>query len=337
MKLYKIFMVFFLFALAHTFFAKTVYISDKKFSAEISYADFLTPGDPLVIYLTLKNRPTYKIKFENSMFNGNASIFSISNGKKLASNDFYLYDQTKNQSVYIALIPLSSFFTQKEYHIQFEGNITFNIKASKKTHKDFFAKETIQLKKKEFISETIHLDAQNTTIRTDASPARAKQIERLNEVLKIVDNDSLLYLSDGQGFIKPIETNRKTSFFADRRVFAYSDGRSSTSLHYGIDFGAPKGTPVFSTAKGKVVLAEDRVTTGYSLAIEHFPGLYSLYYHLDEYIVAEGDMVDQGQQIGMVGSTGLSTGPHLHWEMRLRMEAINPEWFIENNLFQKRE
>ncbi|MGL4982528.1 MAG: M23 family metallopeptidase [Treponemataceae bacterium] len=336
MKLFKVFVFFLVLFFVNNLFAKTVYVSDDQFSAEIRYADFLTPGDPLLVHLTIKTRPTRKIKFEKTTFIGNATIFSINADKKLASNDFYLAETQKNSETYIALIPLSSFFVQNEYILQFEGDITFDIKSKKSQKKDFLVKEKIPLQKKDFVSETINLDARNTTIRKDTGPARAKQIERLNDILKQVNYQSISYLTDGKGFIQPIETNRKTSFFADRRVFAYSDGKSSTSLHYGIDYGAKTGTPVYAPAKGKVVLAEDRVTTGYSLAIEHFPGLYSLYYHLNEYIVSEGDMVEQGQQIGFVGSTGLSTGPHLHWEIRLRMEAINPEWFIENTLFQKK-
>ena len=82
------------------------------------------------------------------------------------------------------------------------------------------------------------------------------------------------------------------------------------------------------------MLAENRITTGWSIVIEHLPGLYSVYYHLSELGVNEGDMVKQGQLIGKSGATGLATGPHLHWEMRLNGSAILPEFFLRDFTFE---
>jgi murein DD-endopeptidase MepM/ murein hydrolase activator NlpD len=84
-------------------------------------------------------------------------------------------------------------------------------------------------------------------------------------------------------------------------------------------------------------MAENRISTGYSIVIEHLPGLYSLYYHLSKMDVKEGDMVKKGQLIGLSGSTGLATGPHLHWEMRLNGEAVRPEFFLSNFTFSEED
>ena len=105
-------------------------------------------------------------------------------------------------------------------------------------------------------------------------------------------------------------------------------------MHFGNDYGIPEGSTVSACADGKVVIAENRISTGWSIVVEHLPGLYSLYYHLSEMEVKEGDMVKQGQEIGKSGSTGLATGPHLHWEMRLNGEAVRPEFFISNFSFE---
>ena len=67
------------------------------------------------------------------------------------------------------------------------------------------------------------------------------------------------------------------------------------------------------------------------MVIEHMPGLYSLYYHLDSMNVKVGDMVKAGDMVGLSGSTGLATGPHLHWEVRLNGEAVNPDFFTEKS------
>lgn len=70
--------------------------------------------------------------------------------------------------------------------------------------------------------------------------------------------------------------------------------------------------------------------TGWSVVIEHLPGLYSLYYHLKSLNVKENDYVKAGEKIGLSGSTGLATGPHLHWEVRLNMAALKPEFFMQD-------
>ncbi|MCZ7577624.1 MAG: M23 family metallopeptidase [Dehalococcoidia bacterium] len=75
------------------------------------------------------------------------------------------------------------------------------------------------------------------------------------------------------------------------------------------------GTPVTATNSGKVVLARQMKVHGNMVVVDHGGGLYSSYGHLSAIQVAEGDAVEAGQQIGLVGNTGLSTGAHLHWEM----------------------
>ena len=128
-----------------------------------------------------------------------------------------------------------------------------------------------------------------------------------------------------------VRATRRTSFFGDRRVYAYVGGGSSTSLHYGIDYGIPTGSEVSACGAGRVVMAESRISSGLSVVIEHMPGLYSLYYHLDSMNVKVGDMVKSGDKVGLSGSTGLATGPHLHWEVRLNGEAVNPDFFTEKS------
>jgi murein DD-endopeptidase MepM/ murein hydrolase activator NlpD len=77
-----------------------------------------------------------------------------------------------------------------------------------------------------------------------------------------------------------------------------------------------------------VVLAKERIITGNSVVIEHLPGVFSLYYHLQDIEVQEGQRLFQGQRIGTVGMTGLATGPHLHWELRVSGVAVDPDFFV---------
>ena len=105
------------------------------------------------------------------------------------------------------------------------------------------------------------------------------------------------------------------SSFGTRR--AYNDGPVS-SFHGGTDFGGTEGTPIFASAAGKVVLAHELDIRGNTVIIDHGLGVYTLYCHLSRIDVKEGDMVPRGEKLGLLGNTGLSTGPHLHWEMRVQ-------------------
>lgn len=245
--------------------------------------------------------------------------------KKMTSAVFYnLSQNSPNDSkaqydTLLAGIPLSSYCKPGNYTLTVTYT-PFSLPAVKFTL-------PVVVEPKEFNSETIPLDASNTAIKTDSSTKRLSQINRLNQILSAVDTDAVYETS---AFTPPTDSVRRTAFFADRRVYAYSNGKSSTSLHFGTDYGVPVGTPVKSCGAGKVVMAENRVSTGWSVCIEHLPGLYSLYYHMDSLEVTEGQIVTHGQLIGHSGCTGLATGPHLHWEMRLNMEAVNPDFFTND-------
>ncbi len=101
-----------------------------------------------------------------------------------------------------------------------------------------------------------------------------------------------------------------------------------TEMHEGVDFAAPRGTISYSTAGGKVIQAGPRSGYGYSVEIDHGNGLRTLYGHLSKVEATEGKMVKRGEVVGLVGSTGRSTGPHLHYEVRLDNQLKNPTSFL---------
>jgi len=100
-------------------------------------------------------------------------------------------------------------------------------------------------------------------------------------------------------------------------------------LHAGVDLSAPSGTAILAAAKGKVVLAEPRGGYGNCVVISHGFGIATVYAHQSRLSVQPGDKVEAGDVIGAVGSTGLSTGPHLHFETRVRGVPVDPENFID--------
>ena len=120
--------------------------------------------------------------------------------------------------------------------------------------------------------------------------------------------------------LTPVNGARISSGFG-MRIHPVRGGRR---MHKGIDLAAPTGTPVYATADGIVGLARWGRGYGLYIKIDHGAELETRYAHLSRLAVAAGDRVEKGEVIGYVGSTGWSTGPHLHYEVRVDGVAVNP-------------
>lgn len=131
-----------------------------------------------------------------------------------------------------------------------------------------------------------------------------------------------------QPFLMPASGFSSSGYGDPRRYFA--DGE--VSHHLGADLAAPTGTPVAATNDGVVVLAETLPVAGGAVVIDHGGGVSSRYYHLSLITTQVGARVQRGDLIAEVGSTGLSTGPHLHWEMRVAGQPSNPLPWADNLL-----
>ena len=101
------------------------------------------------------------------------------------------------------------------------------------------------------------------------------------------------------------------------------------AMHTGIDFGGKEGTPLYSTAAGKVIQAGPRGDYGLAVEVDHGLGFTTLYGHLSKITVQKGDIIEEGTKVGLAGSTGRSTGPHLHYELRHNSHLLNPYAFIK--------
>ncbi len=120
-------------------------------------------------------------------------------------------------------------------------------------------------------------------------------------------------------FLRPVP-GKTGSGFGKRSVY---NGKPR-SPHTGTDLRAAKGTPVKAPNNGRVVLVKDLYFAGNTVIIDHGLGLYSYFAHLSEFRVEEGEVVETGQVIGLVGATGRVTGPHLHWTVRLSEARVDP-------------
>ncbi len=120
-----------------------------------------------------------------------------------------------------------------------------------------------------------------------------------------------------------------SSPFGARRSY---NGGPYRSYHEGIDFAAYGGTAVYAPAAGTVVLAEQLYVRGDAVIIDHGLGIYTGFYHMSNFLVEPGEIVQPGQVIGAVGTTGLSTGNHLHWDLLVDSIWVDAQTWLEQDL-----
>lgn len=121
-------------------------------------------------------------------------------------------------------------------------------------------------------------------------------------------------------FLRPVAGTDPGTGFGARRVI---NGRPR-SPHTGADYAAPRGTPVLAANRGRVALVAEFFFPGRLVVLDHGLGLHTLYFHLDEIRVVEGEPVDRGQPVGTVGATGRATGPHLHFGVQVGAARVDP-------------
>lgn len=166
----------------------------------------------------------------------------------------------------------------------------------------------------------------------DAEIAQAAEIERqIQEAEKAArdaanQNGTNVPPATSGGYIWPTDTHLVTSPFGPRS----SPGGIGSTYHLGVDIGASYGSPIYATKSGTVILTGGPWGGGYGnyVVLDHGSGNTTLYAHMSSIAVDEGETVSQGQVIGYVGSTGNSTGPHLHYEIRENGNRIDPLTYL---------
>lgn len=158
------------------------------------------------------------------------------------------------------------------------------------------------------------------------TPAQLRRIDREQRHLDKVVNGWRRTAAPGVAFIWPAK-GPETSGFGLRRVL----NGEARSPHSGIDIGAPAGTPVHAPADAVVADVGRYYFCGKTLTLDMGEGLYSVYCHLSKIKVKPGQRVKQGQLVGKIGATGRTTGPNLHWTVRLNGAAVDPGVFLGAN------
>lgn len=152
---------------------------------------------------------------------------------------------------------------------------------------------------------------------------RERALREQREINRIYATPDPARLWEGL-FQAPLESEI-TSPFGNRRVF---NGQLQ-SYHNGVDFRAPVGTPVYAANRGTVRLAKNLFYSGNAVIIDHGTHVFTIYAHLGEIKTATGRQIEKGHLLGLSGSSGRVSGPHLHWGVKVNRVAVNPLQFSE--------
>ena len=177
--------------------------------------------------------------------------------------------------------------------------LSFNVLVAKEK----FAVEHLKLPK-----EKVDLD-EKSLARWKAEQEQVKQALAENSGMKLWHSN----------FLEPVN-GKRSGIFGSVRIM----NGQARNPHNGEDIGAPMGTDVAATNDGIVRLTVDHFFSGRGIFVDHGLGFYSMYFHLSEILVKDGDLVKAGQIIGKVGASGRATGPHLHWGVKLNGARVNP-------------
>ena len=164
---------------------------------------------------------------------------------------------------------------------------------------------------------------QHLTISTSTAAATVGNSDAMADYNGMIAATNLIWTPERyyeDNFIMPVNGPITTEF----GLYRYTNGSSTPSRHVGLDIAEDEGTPVQAAASGIVVVSRWVGTTGYTICIDHGYGVRSYYYHMSELTAGVGDFVEQGQEIGKVGQTGYANGPHVHFNIMVGDNSINP-------------
>ena len=250
-----------------------------------------------IIKVTLKSE-TRNLKAENYQ-------------AKFAGNNFSFY---KNNSLLETTIA-ASYWSKAGIH---------NLKI--KENQKYIYHKNIRISKVNFTESWINVsEDKEKLVSSDKKDEKLqKRLEKDREKVARARSKSSSQKLYENNFIWPISGPITTEFGAARYVNAKLQSR-----HSGIDIAAKKGAPVKASNNGKIVLAAELKITGNTVIIDHGHNIFSTYAHLSQLNVQKNELVSKGEKIGEIGSTGFSTGPHLHWTMKVANVFVNPKVFTK--------
>ena len=207
-----------------------------------------------------------------------------------------------------------NFYTQK--FSEWNGTVT----ALKETERDF--RKIFSFKSKDKVLDTIDTSYSGDIDIENLMGEIQKTVERVDEIKDYLRIQKDIYMATPKGY--PVQSNISSPYGKRNNPFS-----AERTFHSGVDISATPGTPIRATADGVVSYSGWTQSSGYVVLIEHGCGFSTAYAHNRSNAVKVGQRVKRGEIVGYVGSTGKSTGPHVHYEVWEKGKRINPNKFVQ--------
>jgi murein DD-endopeptidase MepM/ murein hydrolase activator NlpD len=195
------------------------------------------------------------------------------------------------------------------------GRYPIRLRANSEDDKVYAGVSFLEVKKVNFKTQTLRLPPGMVELDPKTLERVNQEAKRLEDLFTEVWAERLWK----GAFLRPVPGEISTGFGL-RRVI----NRQTRNPHSGVDMRAEEGAPVWASNSGIATLVDELFFSGKSVIIDHGWGIYSMYFHLSEILVRQGDPVEKGAILGRVGSTGRSTGPHLHWGIKIHGARVDP-------------
>jgi len=259
---------------------------------------------------TFKFRPTFSIS-HNDLLTGGSFVIRVSGARQSdeITAEFSMgYSPVFSylEGVYSALVPIS--------HVTKAGEYDLRVACG-----DYEESFVIRVTEDEY--EVQHLEITGDGAAANTADANREYADTMYPLFESFD--PLIYWEGP--FVQPVSGTVTTPY----GVYRYTNNSTTATRHAGIDIANAEGTDIVAPNHGKVIYSGFLTLSGNTILIEHGMGLHTLYMHMEERAVEEGDFVEKAQKIGTIGTTGYSTGPHLHYQMMIRDYSINP-WYAQD-------
>ena len=267
----------------------------------------------LFFIIILIHSPEVLEASDNLRINTKGGVYIHEVKRHNLNSDIFLNNQQlltieyKDKYFLIYAIPYESKLGKNSLEIKINNNVSYL---------------SFNVEEKTFDTQNIYVDSKY--IKPGSDSQKRINLERNN--LRTA-KDTWYDESPDLKFIIPAD-GIMTGKFGTKRFYNGKEG----SFHNGLDVAAEKGSPIISPSKGKVILTGNYYYNGKFIIIDHGKGLKSIFIHLDDILVEEGEVISKGDLIGKIGNTGKSTGPHLHWSLLLNKTYVDPEYFLDNQI-----
>ncbi|MCG8452313.1 MAG: M23 family metallopeptidase [Spirochaetales bacterium] len=268
-------------------------------------ADFAEPGSVLALWVEQGPLDAVSVSLKDPQ------------ARTVSRHEAFLWNSPLDHTPHsVALLGIPSTALPGRYTLELKGW---------KGRTEWHLEKVLTVVEHEYPETVIRLNGRMNALYNDNSERKKQESRELWAVLTSFNPDAIYHIGP---LTAPLAQGVETSGFGDRRRYVHLDGSESSSVHYGQDYWQEAGTEVRASGRGRVVLAQDRFITGKTVVVEHLPGVYTLYYHLESMDVNVGQMVMAGERVGTLGQTGFATGYHVHWEMRVGSIPVDPKSFL---------